>query len=117
MHEEWYTVPEGSAQSINEARREGRPVLAVGTTAVRAVESASQDGIVRAGEGRTGLFIAPGYRFRTVDRLLTNFHTPHSSLLVLVSALAGRERILAAYQEAVERHYRFFSYGDAMLIR
>jgi S-adenosylmethionine:tRNA ribosyltransferase-isomerase len=117
MHEEWYTIPESSAEAINRARLEGRPVLAVGTTAVRAAESAWRNGAVRAGEGRTGLFITPGYRFRVISRLLTNFHTPHSSLLVLVSALAGRERVLAAYQEAVERRYRFFSYGDAMLIR
>ncbi|MBN1834432.1 MAG: tRNA preQ1(34) S-adenosylmethionine ribosyltransferase-isomerase QueA [Spirochaetales bacterium] len=116
MHEEWYFVPEASAEAINRACAQGRPVLAVGTTAVRAVESAWREGEVRAGEGRTGLFIAPGYRFRVVSRLLTNFHTPRSSLLVLVSALAGRERVLEAYAEAVRERYRFFSYGDAMLI-
>lgn len=116
MHEEWYSVPEASAAAINRAAREGRPILAVGTTAVRAVESAWRGGAVQTGEGRTALFIAPGYRFRVITRLLTNFHTPQSSLLVLVSALAGRERVLAAYAEAIQRRYRFFSYGDAMLI-
>jgi S-adenosylmethionine:tRNA ribosyltransferase-isomerase len=116
MHEERYTVPDSCAGAVNRALNEGRPVLAVGTTTVRAVESAWVDGAVRPGEGQTGLYITPGYRFRAVSRLLTNFHTPHSSLLVLVSAFAGRERILSAYREAVERRYRFFSYGDAMLI-
>jgi S-adenosylmethionine:tRNA ribosyltransferase-isomerase len=117
MHEETFQVPEASAAAINRALEERRPVLAVGTTSVRAVESAWAEGGVRAGEGRTGLFITPGYRFRVVSQLLTNFHTPHSSLLVLVAAFAGRERILTAYREAVQRRYRFFSYGDAMLIR
>jgi S-adenosylmethionine:tRNA ribosyltransferase-isomerase len=116
MHEERYTVAESSAGAINRAVNEGRPVLAVGTTTVRAVESAWVEGAVRPGEGRTELYITPGYRFRVVSRLLTNFHTPHSSLLVLVSAFAGREHVLSAYREAVERRYRFFSYGDAMLI-
>jgi S-adenosylmethionine:tRNA ribosyltransferase-isomerase len=91
--------------------------MAVGTTVVRALESAWENGSMREGEGRTRLFIAPGYRFRVVSRLLTNFHTPGSSLLVLVSAFAGRERILSAYEEAVRKEYRFFSYGDAMLIQ
>jgi S-adenosylmethionine:tRNA ribosyltransferase-isomerase len=117
MHEEHYRVPETAAAALNRALQDRRPILAVGTTSVRAVESAWEKGTVRAGERRTGLFITPGYRFRVVSQLLTNFHTPHSSLLVLVSAFAGRERILAAYREAVRRRYRFFSYGDAMLIR
>jgi len=117
MHEEHYRVPEGTAGLINRALEERRPVLAVGTTTVRAVESAWLNGVVRAGEGRTGLYITPGYHFRVVSQLLTNFHTPRSSLLVLVAAFAGRERILSAYREAVQRGYRFFSYGDAMLIR
>jgi S-adenosylmethionine:tRNA ribosyltransferase-isomerase len=116
MHEEHYSVPAPTAEAINRALAADRPVLAVGTTVVRAVESAGEGGAVRPGEGRTGLYITPGYRFRVVSRLLTNFHTPHSSLLVLVSAFAGRERILSAYKRAVELRYRFFSYGDAMLI-
>jgi len=117
MHDEHYTVPKASAVAINRALGEGRPVLAVGTTVVRTLESAWQGGAVLAGEGRTGLFITPGYRFRVVSRLLTNFHTPHSSLLVLVSAFAGAQKVLAAYRQAIQRRYRFFSYGDAMLIQ
>jgi S-adenosylmethionine:tRNA ribosyltransferase-isomerase len=123
MHEEEYTVPEATAAAVTRAKAEGRPVLAVGTTSVRTLESAwLQDGaaaagLLAAGPGSTRIFIYPGYRFKVVDRLFTNFHTPKSTLLMLVSAFAGRERILAAYEEAVARRYRFFSYGDAMLIR
>jgi S-adenosylmethionine:tRNA ribosyltransferase-isomerase len=113
MEEERFEVPEETAAAIARARAEGRPVLAVGTTVVRTLESTGG----QAGSGRTELFITPGHRFRVVDRLLTNFHLPGSTLLMLVSALAGRERILAAYAEAVARGYRFYSYGDAMLIR
>jgi S-adenosylmethionine:tRNA ribosyltransferase-isomerase len=102
---------------VDAAVREGRPVLAVGTTVVRTLESAWQKDGLREGEGRTSLFITPGYPFRVVSRLFTNFHTPGSSLLVLVSAFAGTERILETYGEAVRAGYRFFSYGDAMLIR
>ena len=91
-------------------------MVAVGTTVVRALESAVRDARVQAGAAATDLFITPGYRFQVVDRLITNFHTPQSSLLVMVAAFAGRERILAAYQEAIERRYRLFSYGDAMLL-
>jgi S-adenosylmethionine:tRNA ribosyltransferase-isomerase len=102
---------------VEKAAAEGRPVLAVGTTVVRALESAWRDGAIVEGEGRTRIFIYPGYRFRVVGRLFTNFHTPASSLLALVSAFAGRERVLDAYGHAIEKRYRFFSYGDAMLIR
>jgi S-adenosylmethionine:tRNA ribosyltransferase-isomerase len=118
MHEEEYEIGEETARAVTLARREGRPVLAVGTTSMRTLESAWDPaaGALRAGRGVTSLYVTPGFTFRVVDHLLTNFHTPRSSLLVLVSAFAGRERILAAYQEAVERGYRFFSYGDAMLI-
>jgi S-adenosylmethionine:tRNA ribosyltransferase-isomerase len=116
MHSESYRVPPETAQSVNRALAEGRKVLAVGTTAVRTLESAWTEGEVRAGEGQTSLYITPGYRFRAVSHLLTNFHTPRSTLLVLVSAFAGRQAILRAYREAVRERYRFFSYGDAMLI-
>jgi len=117
MHEESYEVPEPTAQGINRALEEGRSILAVGTTVVRTVESAWREGRVAAGAGRTSLFIKPGFRFRVVSQLLTNFHTPRSTLLVLVSAFAGRPRVLRAYREALAQGYRFFSYGDAMLIR
>jgi S-adenosylmethionine:tRNA ribosyltransferase-isomerase len=109
-------VPEETALAVNRALAEGRPVLAVGTTTVRTLESAGRDGEVRGGEGQTSLYILPGYRFRVVSHLLTNFHTPRSTLLVLVSAFADRRAILRAYREAVRERYRFFSYGDAMLI-
>jgi S-adenosylmethionine:tRNA ribosyltransferase-isomerase len=119
MHEETYTITEETADAVTQARREGRTVLAVGTTSVRTLESAWDPaaGRLRAGTVGTRLFIRPGFSFHVVDRLLTNFHTPRSSLLVLVSAFAGRERILDAYARALEAGYRFFSYGDAMLIR
>jgi S-adenosylmethionine:tRNA ribosyltransferase-isomerase len=117
MHEESYSIPGETKTAIDDAVAHDTPVLAVGTTVVRTLESAwTQEGL-RAGEGATRLFIKPGFRFRVVTQLLTNFHTPASSLLVLVSAFAGRERILHAYEEAVRRRYRFFSYGDATLIR
>ena len=119
MHEERFEIPVATAEAIRQSRDAGGRVVAVGTTSVRALESAaagSPDGIPVAGAGSTSLFITPGREFRVVDALLTNFHMPRSTLLVLVSAFAGRERILAAYREAVERRYRFFSYGDAMLI-
>ncbi len=117
MHSEIYTVQEETARKVNLAKAEGRPVLAVGTTSVRTLESASDNGVLRAGTGSTNIFIYPGYCFRIVDQLFTNFHTPESTLLMLVSAFSGREHILAAYQEAVKKQYRFFSYGDAMLIQ
>ncbi len=116
MHEEHYSVPPATKAVVDAAVAERRPVMAVGTTVVRTLESAWGDAGLREGEGRTRLFISPEYRFRVVSRLMTNFHTPGSSLLVLVSAFAGRELILRTYAEAVRRRYRFFSYGDAMLI-
>jgi len=118
MHEEEFSVPQETARAVADARAEGRPVYAVGTTSLRTLESAWIEGSgLRAGSGSTRIFIYPGYRFKAVDRLFTNFHTPRSTLLMLVSAFAGRERVLAAYAEAVRERYRFFSYGDAMLIK
>jgi S-adenosylmethionine:tRNA ribosyltransferase-isomerase len=119
MHEEEYYVPPETAQAVTEAKAAGRPVLAVGTTSLRTLEAAWDDEgeSLRPGPGRTRIFIKPGYVFRAIDQLLTNFHTPESTLLMLVCALAGRQRILDAYAEAVRLGYRFFSYGDAMLIR
>lgn len=118
MHQETYSISQETARAVTQAKREGRPIVAVGTTSVRTLESAwnRQSHQLEAGIGATSIFIYPGYRFGVVDKLFTNFHTPESTLLMLVSAFAGRERILAAYREAVERRYRFFSYGDAMLI-
>lgn len=118
MHEETWSVSPETAARVNAAKREGRPVLAVGTTSIRTLESAWNDesGELSSGEGTTAIFIYPGYRFRVVDRVFTNFHTPESTLLMLVSAFAGRERVFAAYRHAVEERYRFFSYGDSMLI-
>jgi S-adenosylmethionine:tRNA ribosyltransferase-isomerase len=109
-------VDEAAAASVNLAKAEGRRVIAVGTTSVRTLETLGQSGVLRAGRGWTDIFIYPGYSFRVVDGLLTNFHLPKSTLLMLVSALAGRERVLAAYAAAVREEYRFFSFGDAMLI-
>lgn len=121
MHEEAYHVSEDVARQINRAKREGRRVVAVGTTSLRTLEAAADDGGdgvgVRAGSGRTDIFIYPGYQFKTVDALLTNFHLPKSTLLMLVSALAGRERIMDAYEYAKVQGYRFYSYGDAMFVR
>ena len=116
MHSEWYRIGDDAAQAINAARAAGRPVVTVGTTSLRALESAAQDGRVQPGSRDTALFITPGYRFQIVDRLITNFHLPKSTLLMLVSAFAGLERIRAAYAHAVAQRYRFFSYGDAMLL-
>jgi len=117
MHAEWYRVTPAAADAINEARAAGGAVWAVGTTSVRTLETAADEhGIVRPGEGWTDIFIRPPYRFRAVDRLITNFHLPRSTLLMLVSALAGRDATLAAYGEAVAQSYRFFSYGDAMAV-
>jgi S-adenosylmethionine:tRNA ribosyltransferase-isomerase len=115
---EQYMIPEETAERINQARRERRPIVAVGTTSVRALESAADaEGFIRPGRAWTELFIYPGYRFRAVDQLLTNFHLPQSTLLMLVCAFAGREPVLRAYQHAVEKRYRFYSYGDCMLIK
>lgn len=118
MHEEAFTVSEATAEKINQAKKEGRPVLAVGTTSVRTLESAcDENGIVKAGTSSTHIFMYPGYKFKVIDQMFTNFHTPESTLIMLVSAFAGREHILNAYRTAVENRYRFFSYGDAMFIR
>lgn len=117
MHREYYFIPEGTSRDITAARREGRRVIAVGTTATRCLETAAgEDGGVSPGHGWSELFIYPGYRFKAIDALLTNFHLPRSTLLMMVSAFAGRELIRAAYREAIEQRYRFFSFGDAMLI-
>ncbi len=117
MHPEWYSVPVPTASAIDATRARGSRVLAVGTTTVRALESAAaNDGRVRAGDGETRIFITPGYRFRVVERLLTNFHLPRSTLLMLVSAFAGIDTIRAAYAHAIAQRYRFYSYGDAMLL-
>jgi S-adenosylmethionine:tRNA ribosyltransferase-isomerase len=119
MHEEAYSISDDTAERVTRAKREGRPVLAVGTTSIRTLESAWDEsaGTLRAGESSTGIFIYPGYRFKVVDRVFTNFHTPESTLLMLVSAFAGKERIFDAYAHAIAERYRFFSYGDSMLIR
>lgn len=117
MHYERYTVPPETSVKVARARKEGRKVLAVGTTAVRTLEASWNGSELAAGEGSTNLFIYPGYKFKVVDQLFTNFHTPNSSLLMLVSAFCGREKLLASYDEAIREKYRFFSYGDAMLIR
>lgn len=117
MHAERFQVPEETAIAVAAVRARGGRVVAVGTTAARTLESASSElGVVAPGDGVSELYVYPGYRFRVVDALVTNFHLPRSTLLLMVSALAGREPVLAAYREAVERRYRFFSYGDAMLI-
>lgn len=141
MHEEIFTIEEDVAQKINQAKKDGRPILAVGTTSVRTLESAASeklsqdaaasgaseklsqaqnaagDGIIRAGTRGTRIFMYPGYKFKIVDQMFTNFHTPESTLIMLVSAFAGRENILRAYEEAVRERYHFFSYGDCMLIK
>lgn len=118
MHSEYYVVEEDAARKINETKQKGGRVIPVGTTSCRTLESAAgEDGILRAGSGWTDIFIYPGYRFRVTDCLITNFHLPESTLLMLVSALAGREQIMAAYEEAVRERYRFFSFGDAMFIK
>jgi S-adenosylmethionine:tRNA ribosyltransferase-isomerase len=117
MHEETFDVPRATKEAVETAVSDRRPVLAVGTTVVRALESAWTDSGLREGEDRTRMFITPGYRFNVVKKMFTNFHTPGSSLLVLVSAFAGRERVLQTYAEAIRKRYRFFSYGDAMLIQ
>ncbi|MDG1481587.1 MAG: tRNA preQ1(34) S-adenosylmethionine ribosyltransferase-isomerase QueA [Myxococcota bacterium] len=116
LHQERFSVPVETAEAVNCARAEGRRVVAVGTTSTRCLESAAVDGMVQPGEGSTRLFIQPGYRFSVVDRLLTNFHLPRSSLLMLACAFGGQERVMAAYQHAITTGYRFYSYGDAMLM-
>ena len=122
IHRETYEIPEGTAVALERAKREGRPVLAIGTTVVRALEDAAdkslgKGAVVVSGKAEASLLLYPGKRFRVVDQLLTNFHLPRSSLLALVAAFAGRENVLRAYQHAVDAGYRFYSYGDSMLIR
>lgn len=118
MHSEFYQVSEETAEAINKAKREGRRVICVGTTSCRTVESASKEkGVIQAGEGNTEIFIYPGYEFKILDALITNFHLPESTLVMLVSALAGKEQVLYAYGEAIKERYRFFSFGDAMFIQ
>ena len=118
MHTEFYHVSEEASDIINETKKQGGRVICVGTTSCRTIESAADDqGIVHATEGDTDIFIYPGYQFKVLDCLITNFHLPESTLLMLVSALAGKENIMAAYREAVEMRYRFFSFGDAMFIK
>jgi S-adenosylmethionine:tRNA ribosyltransferase-isomerase len=117
MHAEWYRIPEATVQALERTRARGGRVCAVGTTSLRALESAvSETGQLRAGSGETRLFIRPGFRFRIVQRLLTNFHLPKSTLLMLVAAFAGLDNVMHAYRHAVQERYRFFSYGDAMLV-
>ena len=117
MHSEFYMVEEEQAAIINETKKNGGRVICVGTTSCRTLESATgEDGILRAGSGWTEIFIYPGYQFKILDALITNFHLPESTLLMLISALAGRENVMAAYEEAVKERYRFFSFGDAMFI-
>ena len=117
MHSEFYMIDEEAAQTINETKAAGGQVICVGTTSCRTIESAAdENGRLKAGSGWTDIFIYPGYRFKILDGLITNFHLPESTLVMLVSALAGREHVLSAYAEAVRERYRFFSFGDAMLI-
>ncbi len=116
MHSEWYSVSESVVHQVEQTRQQGGRVIAIGTTAVRALESASQTGQLLPGTGDTRLFITPGYTFKTVDAMLTNFHLPESTLLMLISAFAGYDEVMRAYQHAIDKQYRFFSYGDAMLI-
>jgi S-adenosylmethionine:tRNA ribosyltransferase-isomerase len=119
MHEETYSVSKDVAEKITRAKKDGRPVLAVGTTSIRVLESAwdANESLLRPGESSTKIFIYPGYKFKVVDQVFTNFHTPESTLLMLVSAFAGKDHIFSAYRHAVEKQYRFFSYGDSMLIQ
>ena len=117
MHSEFYIVEEEEAKKINDTKKAGGRVICVGTTSCRTLESAAgEDGVLKAGSGWTDIFIYPGYRFKILDALITNFHLPESTLVMLVSALAGREHVLAAYEEAIRERYRFFSFGDAMFI-
>lgn len=117
MHTEYYAVDEETAEQINARRRAGGRIIAVGTTSCRVLETVTtSDGVVHAGEGETGIFIYPGYTFKAVDALITNFHLPKSTLLMLISAFAGREEVLRFYEEAIAQKYRFFSFGDACLL-
>jgi len=116
MHKEFYQVSQATVDAVQQARARGGRVVAIGTTAVRALESASRSGCLQAGFGDTDLFITPGYQFKSVDAMLTNFHLPESTLLMLISAFAGYDAVMQAYQHAIQQQYRFFSYGDAMVI-
>ena len=116
MHSEWFEVSAATVQAIDATRAAGGRIVAVGTTTLRALESAARDGRLRAGAAETDLFITPGFPFRVVDLLVTNFHLPKSTLLMLVSAFAGHGHVRALYRHAIEARYRFFSYGDAMLL-
>lgn len=116
MHSEYYEISQETADRINKAKAEGRRIISVGTTSTRALESAAKDGRLQAGSGWTNIFIYPGYKWQIIDGLITNFHLPKSTLMMLVSTLSTREHILAAYREAVAQRYRFFSFGDAMFI-
>jgi S-adenosylmethionine:tRNA ribosyltransferase-isomerase len=116
MHKEFYQVSQATVDAVQQARARGGRVVAIGTTAVRALESASRSGSLQAGFGDTDLFITPGYQFKSVDAMLTNFHLPESTLLMLISAFAGYDAVMQAYQHAIQQQYRFFSYGDAMVI-
>ena len=117
MHAEYCIIPEETAQAVNTCRESGGRIIAVGTTSCRTLESfADENGRLKPASGWTDIFIYPGYRFRCIDGLITNFHLPESTLIMLVSALAGREQVLNAYRVAVEERYRFFSFGDAMFI-
>ena len=120
MHAEWYSVSEASTKLLNEAKSSGGPIVAVGTTSARTLETIGQrfqSSPIEACNGWTDIFIYPGYKFTMVDALLTNFHLPRSTLVMLVSALAGRDNVMNAYREAIEQEYRFFSFGDAMFIK
>jgi S-adenosylmethionine:tRNA ribosyltransferase-isomerase len=116
MHAEWFEVSPAAVQAIEATRAAGGRIVAVGTTTLRALESAARDGMLRAGAAETDIFITPGFQFRIVDQLVTNFHLPKSTLMMLVSAFAGHEQVRALYRHAIEARYRFFSYGDAMLL-
>ena len=117
MHSEFYNIEQSEADKINKAKAEGKRVISVGTTSTRTLESAAdENGMLKACSGWTEIFIYPGYTFKVIDGLITNFHLPESTLVMLVSALAGRENVLDAYKKAVEERYRFFSFGDAMFI-
>ena len=117
MHHEYIKVTEETANTINEAKRSGGRLICVGTTSCRTIESvADENGVIHAFEGETGIFIYPSYKFKAMDALITNFHLPESSLLMLVSAFGGYDNVMKAYEHAVEARYRFFSFGDAMLI-
>ncbi len=117
MHSEYYRIEKETAERINRAKQEGKRIICVGTTSVRTLESAAKDGTLTNLEGDTEIFIYPPYRFQMVDALITNFHLPESTLIMLVSAFSTREKVLRAYEEAVREEYRFFSFGDAMFIR